>query len=48
MTDAAKPPWTPPEIRRYGTFETATQSCDKMFGGSDGFTFMGQAIVCAS
>lgn len=43
-----KPTWVPPRIRRYGSFETATQGCDKHFGGADGFTFMGQAIVCAS
>ena len=36
-----------PSIRRYGTFESTTQTfCDKKLGGSDGFTFMGQSIVC--
>lgn len=41
--------WTAPSIRRYGTFEAATQQyCDKQLGSADGFTFIGQAIVCAS
>jgi hypothetical protein len=44
----AKRRWVAPEVRRYGTFEEATQGCDKTYGGEDGFTFMGQAIVCAS
>jgi hypothetical protein len=28
--------------------ELTLQGCDKRLGGSDGFTFMGQAIVCRS
>jgi hypothetical protein len=41
--------WTVPSIRRYGTFEAATQTyCDKQLGSSDGYTFVGQAIVCGS
>lgn len=40
--------WKTPEIRTYGTFESMTQVCDKTFGSNDGFTFQGQAIVCAS
>ena len=40
--------WISPEIQKYGTFEKATQGCDKQLGGTDGFTYMGQAIVCAS
>ena len=39
--------WVSPEIRKYGTFEAATQ-CEKTFGMSDGHTMMGQAIVCVS
>ena len=42
-----KKKWVSPEIRRFGTFEAATQ-CNKMYGDSDGNTFMGTAIVCAS
>jgi hypothetical protein len=42
-------PWVSPVLRRYGTFECTTQDvCDKTLGSSDGFTFQGQAIVCAS
>lgn len=41
--------WVTPEVRRYGTFETTTRDgCDKKLGTGDGFTFVGQAIVCAS
>jgi hypothetical protein len=40
--------WAQPSVRRYGTFETTTQGCDKKFGSADAFTFAGQAIVCAS
>ncbi len=40
--------WIAPQIKRYGTFEEKTQACDKRLGGSDGFTFMGDDIVCAS
>jgi hypothetical protein len=46
--EAGKRRWVSPEIRRYGTFESATQACDKTLGASDSFTFQGQAIVCAS
>jgi hypothetical protein len=37
-----------PTVRVLGTVAELTQNCDKRFGGSDGFTFMGQAIVCRS
>jgi hypothetical protein len=41
--------WVSPVVRRYGTFENTTkQGCDKTFGTTDGFTFQGVAIVCAS
>ncbi len=42
-----KKKWISPEIRRFGTFETATQGCDKTFGATGGYTLQGQAIVCA-
>jgi hypothetical protein len=45
---AAKRKWTTPEVRKFGTFEAATQGCDKTWGLDDGFTFDGQAIVCAA
>lgn len=37
-----------PTVRVLGSVAELTQNCDKQLGGSDGFTFMGQAIVCAS
>lgn len=42
-----KKKWISPEIRRFGTFEAATQ-CDKTFGDSDGNTWQGSSITCAS
>jgi hypothetical protein len=47
MAAPHKRAWVSPEIRRYGTFEAATQGCDKTMGATDGFTFQGQAIVCS-
>lgn len=41
--------WTAPEIRKYGTFEAATQSCtNKDFGTGDSMTFQGMTTVCTS
>lgn len=40
--------WISPEIKKYGTFEATTQGCDKTFGSTDGFTFQGATITCAS
>jgi hypothetical protein len=37
-----------PAVRVLGAVAELTQVCDKRLGGSDGFTFMGQAIVCRS
>lgn len=48
MREQEKKVWVAPKVDVYGTFEAATQGCDKMYGGADGFTFMGQSIVCAS
>jgi hypothetical protein len=48
MAAEARRKWISPEVRRFGTFEAATQGCDKTLGTSDGFTFQGQAIVCAA
>ncbi len=48
MEKETRPKWIAPQIHKYGTFEQKTQYCDKTFGGSDGFTFMGSGIVCAS
>ena len=48
MQQGRRKQWSAPQIQKYGTFEQQTLECDKMLGGEDGFTFMGQAIVCAS
>ena len=48
MQDQNKQDWVSPSVQRYGTFEAATQGCDKMLGGADGFTFQGMSISCAS
>lgn len=41
--------WTAPEIRRYGTFETATQAKPhKDFGSGDAITFQGIHTVSTS
>lgn len=40
--------WLTPDVRSFGTFEAATKACDKTLGSADGFTFEGQAIVCAA
>jgi hypothetical protein len=40
--------WRLPVVTTYGTVGKITQGCDKMLGGSDGFTFMGTPIQCAS
>jgi hypothetical protein len=42
------PPYQSPNLRVLGTVEEMTQYCDKRLGGSDGFTFMGQPVVCRS
>jgi len=42
--------WVSPEIRRFGTFEAATQGCyNKTLGDGDAFTFQQQptAISCS-
>jgi hypothetical protein len=39
--------WAPPEVRSYGTFQDATQqTCDKMYGSSDGLMYNGNSVVC--
>lgn len=40
--------WRTPRASRYGSFAEATTGCDKKLGSSDGFTFLGLDIVCAS
>jgi hypothetical protein len=40
--------YEPPAVTVIGTLHELTLGCDKHLGGTDGFTFMGQAISCAS
>ena len=40
--------WVSPEIKRFGTFEAATNGCDKKYGDGDGYTFMGMQVVCTA
>lgn len=50
VTDS-KRQWVAPEIKRFGSFEAATQTCIKALGSSDGFTFQGNTVPihwCAS
>ena len=42
------PAYLPPAVRVLGSVHGLTQGCDKRMGKADGFTFMGQAIVCRS
>ena len=37
-----------PSLRVLGSVAELTLGCDKTLNGSDGFTFMGQPIVCRS
>jgi hypothetical protein len=41
--------YEPPALRVLGSVHELTQlGCDKKLGSTDGFTFVGQAIVCRS
>ncbi len=40
--------WSTPQLATHGTVEEITLGCDKQYGGSDGYTFMNQPIVCSS
>ena len=44
----SKKDWMPPRLVVYGSVDQITQGCDKRYGGSDGFTFLGTPIQCAS
>jgi hypothetical protein len=37
-----------PVLRVLGTVAELTHGCDKKLGSSDGFTFQGSSITCAS
>ena len=40
--------YTAPALRVLGSVAELTQGCDKSYGNSDGFTFQGAPIACAS
>jgi hypothetical protein len=40
--------YEPPKLVEFGTVHALTQTQDKKYGDSDGFTFMGTAITNAS
>jgi hypothetical protein len=48
MTHDSDMPYESPALRVLGSVVEMTQYCDKRLGGSDGFTFMGQPVVCRS
>ena len=37
-----------PALVELGALQELTLGCDKQWGSTDGFTMMGQAIVCSS
>ena len=47
-SDTRRGAYEPPAINLIGPVVGLTQYCDKTLGSSDGFTFQGNAIVCAS
>lgn len=48
METKGKKVYSPPQLTVHGTVEEITMACDKKFGSSDSFTFMGSDIVCVS
>lgn len=40
--------YVPPTLTELGTLHGVTLGCDKTTGGSDGYTFHGQPVVCTS
>jgi hypothetical protein len=40
--------YSPPELVEIGSLRELTLGCDKRYGDADGFTFIGQSIVCSS
>ena len=47
-SDTHRGAYEPPAIHIIGSITELTLGCDKTLGSSDGFTFQGSAIVCAS
>lgn len=48
MTDREPATYEAPALRVLGSIHELTLGCDKKMGSSDGYTFVGQAIVCSS
>jgi hypothetical protein len=52
MSEATKhsppPPYEAPRLTVIGSVHELTQGCDKRLGETDGYTFMGNVIVCRS
>jgi hypothetical protein len=42
----AQPVYEPPTLTVIGTVHELTLGCDKAYGGTDGFTFNQQPIMC--
>jgi hypothetical protein len=40
--------YVPPAVTELGSLHAMTLWCDKRYGRSDGFTFQGSSITCAS
>ena len=40
--------YVPPALTELGSLHALTLGCDKTYGYSDGFTFQGTTITCAS
>jgi hypothetical protein len=50
-TDRPREPsagYLPPLLAEVGTLHELTLGCDKLYGDSDGNTFMGVPIICSS
>jgi len=47
-SDTRRGGYEPPAIHLIGPVTEVTQYCDKTLGSSDGFTFQGSPVVCAS
>jgi hypothetical protein len=43
-----KKTWVTPQLTVIGDVRRITLGCDKQLGETDGYTFMGQVIVCSS
>ena len=42
----SKKVWSTPRVIVHGTVEKVTKGCDKEYGHTDGYTFIGEDIWC--